>query len=680
MQRPGFEYDCELWRKRNIPADGFADVYDGKVWKDFQYVNEHPFLASPNNLAFMLNIDWFQPFKHTQYSLGVIYLVIMNLPRSKRFKVENVVLVGLLPGPSEPPLHLNTYLQPLVEELQQLWNPGVCMFACDSGSTVIVRGALLCVACDIPAIRKVCGFLGHSARMGCSKCVTEFRTTAFGQKANYGGFTADYQLRTEEEHRAQAQLSLRQVTLTTRDGIEKQFGTRFSILMLLSYFDCVRFHVIDPMHNLFTGTAKHVMTKVWMKKDDPVISRASIVTVQDRIDHCKIPSTLGRIPRKIFSGFSSLTADEWKNWTTIFSIFSLYDLIEQEHLNCWRLFVSACRSFSTPLISLQEIDHGHESILRFCQEFERLYGSEQVTPNMHLHMHLADCLKDFGPVYGFWLFSFERYNGILGKFQTNNRSIEIQMMRKFVRDQAFRDLQLPLPTDTELPNFDFIGDCNVGTVGDMVVTESEESRKFASLSSLPVSASPSQLWIETEHFTACGSGRRYFLDCSEKTYLQQTYQQLYPDHTDLDHSIPTAITKYSSIEFNGQIWGSEATRSQRSSYVLACWCDRDGGVDPNTTTLRPGIVSYFFKHYLKPPNSSHPMAHIFAYVRWFLPHPLKHTMGAPVEVWCSKLFEPSGAASFIPFQRIHSKFVAGFQDIEGENLLCVCPLGQKVFS
>ena len=44
--------------------------------------------------------------------------------------------------------------------------------------------------------------------------------------------------------------------------------------MLLPYFDCVRFHVIDPMHNIFTGTAKHVMTKVWMKKDDPVINLA----------------------------------------------------------------------------------------------------------------------------------------------------------------------------------------------------------------------------------------------------------------------------------------------------------------------------------------------------------------------------------------------------------------------
>ena len=62
---------------------------------------------------------------------------------------------------------------------------------------------------------------------------------------------------------------------------------------------------------------------------------------------------------------------------------------------------------------------------------------------MHLHMHLADCVQDYGPVYSFWLFSFERYNGILGKYPTNNKSIALQMMRKFARDRDLDDLGFP---------------------------------------------------------------------------------------------------------------------------------------------------------------------------------------------------------------------------------------------
>lgn len=73
----------------------------------------HSFLSEKNSLALMLSIDWFQPFKHRVYSVGVMYLVFMNLPRSIKFKRENVILLGLIPGPCEPPLNIITYLTPV---------------------------------------------------------------------------------------------------------------------------------------------------------------------------------------------------------------------------------------------------------------------------------------------------------------------------------------------------------------------------------------------------------------------------------------------------------------------------------------------------------------------------------------------------------------------------------------
>jgi hypothetical protein len=49
------------------------------------YIGGKPFFAAPYNYAFMLNVDWFQPFKHSIYSVGAIYLAFMNLPRELRF-------------------------------------------------------------------------------------------------------------------------------------------------------------------------------------------------------------------------------------------------------------------------------------------------------------------------------------------------------------------------------------------------------------------------------------------------------------------------------------------------------------------------------------------------------------------------------------------------------------------
>ncbi len=43
-------------------------------------------LAYGHNYGLMLNVDWFQPYKHVSDSIGAIYLSVMNLSREERFK------------------------------------------------------------------------------------------------------------------------------------------------------------------------------------------------------------------------------------------------------------------------------------------------------------------------------------------------------------------------------------------------------------------------------------------------------------------------------------------------------------------------------------------------------------------------------------------------------------------
>jgi hypothetical protein len=39
---------------------------------------------------------------------------------------------------------------------------------------------------------------------------------------------------------------------------------------------------------------------------------------------------------------------------------------------------------------------------------ENVYGPEFITSNIHLALHIPDCCRDYGPMYSFWLFPFER--------------------------------------------------------------------------------------------------------------------------------------------------------------------------------------------------------------------------------------------------------------------------------
>lgn len=117
MARPGFAELVEHWRQRTTPSNGsMYDVYDGDMWRQLSInINgcTRPFVELPFALMLTLNVDWFQAFdRKAPYSVGAIYLTINNLPRSIRFKKENVILAGIIPGPHEPKKNqLNHYLR-----------------------------------------------------------------------------------------------------------------------------------------------------------------------------------------------------------------------------------------------------------------------------------------------------------------------------------------------------------------------------------------------------------------------------------------------------------------------------------------------------------------------------------------------------------------------------------------
>lgn len=140
-----------------------SDVCDGNLFKSFQDSNGDLFFKDKRNLGVMLNVDWFCPFKRTEYSMGVIYLVLLNLPRNQRFKWKNVITLGVIPGPKEPSLTINSFLRPHVDELLELWNGKLFD---EDGRQSVNKVALVATSSDVPATRKCGGFMGHNANKG----------------------------------------------------------------------------------------------------------------------------------------------------------------------------------------------------------------------------------------------------------------------------------------------------------------------------------------------------------------------------------------------------------------------------------------------------------------------------------------------------------------------------------
>ena len=134
------------WKTRaRIPPGVMADIYDGAVWQSFQSVDGKEFLSGRYSLGLLLNVDWFNPYKHVEYSVGAMYVAILNFPRHLRYQKENMILAGIIPGPREPSLHMNsvfgTTCKRFAEVMERCGNDNP-----DGEKTI--RAALLCTASD----------------------------------------------------------------------------------------------------------------------------------------------------------------------------------------------------------------------------------------------------------------------------------------------------------------------------------------------------------------------------------------------------------------------------------------------------------------------------------------------------------------------------------------------------
>ena len=63
-----------------------------------------------HNIGLLLNVDWFKPFDRSEYKVSALMMSVINLPRSERFKKRWTMVLGIIPGPTEPKGNINTFL------------------------------------------------------------------------------------------------------------------------------------------------------------------------------------------------------------------------------------------------------------------------------------------------------------------------------------------------------------------------------------------------------------------------------------------------------------------------------------------------------------------------------------------------------------------------------------------
>ncbi|XP_075504466.1 uncharacterized protein LOC142541901 [Primulina tabacum] len=145
------------------PVDSVAwDTIDHK-WPDFA--------SDPRNLRLGLATNVFNPFGDlsSRYSCWPVILVNYNLPPLLCMTKENLMLTLLIPCPKQPGNDIDVYLEPLVEDLKELWDTGVEAYDAFSKSMFNLKAILMWTINDFPAYGNQSG-CATKRKLGCPIC------------------------------------------------------------------------------------------------------------------------------------------------------------------------------------------------------------------------------------------------------------------------------------------------------------------------------------------------------------------------------------------------------------------------------------------------------------------------------------------------------------------------------
>jgi hypothetical protein len=150
-------FDSEHYRKlRNKHVE-----LNGKTYP-------HRYFEDPRDLALGLSTDGFAPFKKRKSTAWPLIIFNYNLPPDIRFHLNNILALGVIPGPRKPH-DADSFLWPLLKELYKL-AIGVRAFDILSGKLFPLRAFLIVVFGDIPAVSMLMRMKGHNGISPCRMC------------------------------------------------------------------------------------------------------------------------------------------------------------------------------------------------------------------------------------------------------------------------------------------------------------------------------------------------------------------------------------------------------------------------------------------------------------------------------------------------------------------------------
>lgn len=160
-----------------------------------------------------------------------------------------------------------------------------------------------------------------------------------------------------------------------------------------------------------------------------------------------------RTPRSLLKNLAHFKASELRAFLLYYAVPCLWGLLEEDYFQHLLLLVNAIFLLLQDSISQSDIEKSSSLLLHFCTRMEALYGRRYETYNVHMLLHLPDCVRKLGPPWGTSCFWFEGYNGDLSKLFHGTQNVDIQITHSVCIHQKIPELTPLLPSGSAAKSF-----------------------------------------------------------------------------------------------------------------------------------------------------------------------------------------------------------------------------------
>jgi hypothetical protein len=176
------------------------------------------------------------------------------------------------------------------------------------------------------------------------------------------------------------------------------------------------------------GKSKRCQKKKTAAAGDTEVAKWLKVWEED-LGRWTFPSSIGPMLGKVGHKLAGIKGAELKNLLNICFHTMSEGRVTEEETGLITLLAEASRLCESKLLQPGDITKLESTLVKYCENYEHVYGGSAVKPNHRQCLEIARCMEDYGPGVGFWLFPLERWNGILSNLRFKFVDLECSMMR-----------------------------------------------------------------------------------------------------------------------------------------------------------------------------------------------------------------------------------------------------------